>query len=264
MRTLSLVLFSLSGVLALEKSSDNGGVGAAQMPDCAINCIKEHVPNSGCDLLHTTCLCDPDFRTKHGPAIAPCFIVLCDANEINKVQSAWRGQCEQAPSTPEEFKDGSAQHLGSSPGRKGFNTNDDDIDAKAGAKIDTTGIDTKTNPNTNNLEFNLERNFNFNFKLNSKTNAYTNTEINDEFNVRKRNRVHKLDDYQHAGIGVGVSFGVVGMACLAATLWLRTRDKAPPVTPTQEIQDVGKGVLSATTPQPLQASEIDGREAPRE
>ncbi|KAM6517151.1 hypothetical protein FSOLCH5_008111 [Fusarium solani] len=196
-----------------------------------------------------------------------------------------------------EFKDGSAQHLGSSPGRKGFNTNDDDIDAKAGAKIDTTGIDTKTNPNTNNLEFNLERNFNFNFKLNSKTNAYTNTEINDEFNVRKRNRVHKLDDYQHvygdtkidtnptpartpvpnsnqsvqgltigakAGIGVGVSFGVVGMACLAATLWLRTRDKAPPVTPTQEIQDVGKGVLSATTPQPLQASEIDGREAPRE
>ncbi|KAJ3460405.1 hypothetical protein MRS44_011272 [Fusarium solani] len=269
MRTLSLVLFSLSGVLALEKSSDNGGVGAAQMPDCAINCIKEHVPNSGCDLLHTTCLCDPDFRTKHGPAIAPCFIVLCDANEINKVQSAWRGgdvdcnlgrfclvcNCDNRA----EFKDGSAQHLGSSPGRKGFNTNDDDIDAKAGAKIDTTGIDTKTNPNTNNLEFNLERNFNFNFKLNSKTNAYTNTEINDEFNVRKRNRVHKLDDYQHVYGDTKIDTNPNPGQNPSAK-----QQSAPPVTPTQEIQDVGKGVLSATTPQPLQASEIDGREAPRE
>ncbi|KAL6362710.1 hypothetical protein LRP88_04013 [Fusarium phalaenopsidis] len=170
MRTLSLVLFSLSGILVLENGSDNGDAGTAQMPDCAVNCIKEHVPNSGCDLPHSTCLCDLDFRTKHGPAIAPCLIVLCDANEINKVQNAWRGQCEEAPSRPE-----------------GFDTNDDDIDAKARAKINTTEIDTKTNPNTNNLEFNLERNFKFNFKLNSKTNAYTNAEIMDGFNqlIRK-------------------------------------------------------------------------------
>ncbi|KAI8663656.1 CFEM domain-containing protein [Fusarium keratoplasticum] len=209
MRTLSLVLFSLTGILALENGSDNGGVGAVQMPDCAVNCIKEHVPNSGCDLPHITCLCDPDFRTKHGPAIAPCLIVLCDANEINKVQNAWRDQCDGVPSTQKDqesvkslrryradFKNGSIQHLGSSPGRKGFNTNDHDIDAKAGAKINPTEVNTETNPNTNNLEFNLERNFNFNFKLDPKTNAYANAEILDEFYqlIRKRNGIDKLDN----------------------------------------------------------------------
>ncbi|KAM6530041.1 hypothetical protein FALCPG4_008165 [Fusarium falciforme] len=203
MRTLSFGLFSLTGILALENGSDNGGVGEAQMPDCAVNCIKEHVPNSGCDLPHITCLCDPDFRTKHGPAIAPCLIVLCDANEINKVQNAWRDQCDGVPSTQKDQEsvkslveedastavNGSTQHLGSSPGRKGFNTNDHDIDAKAGAKINPTEVNTKTNPNTNNLEFNLERNFNFNFKLDPKTNAYANAEILDEFYqlIRKRN-----------------------------------------------------------------------------
>ncbi|KAI8716626.1 CFEM domain-containing protein [Fusarium sp. LHS14.1] len=199
MRTLLLVLFSLSRILALENGSDNRDARAAQMPDCAVNCIKEHVPNSGCDLPHITCLCDPDFRTKHGPAIAPCLIVLCDASEINKVQNVWRVfsgggyficlrcfclvyNCDRRRCRA-EFKDRSTQHFGSSASRKGFNTNDDDFDAKVGAKINTA-VNTKTNPNTNNIEFNIERNFNFNFKLNPKTNAYTNTNIV-KFNVRK-------------------------------------------------------------------------------
>ncbi|RSL42040.1 hypothetical protein CEP53_012416 [Fusarium sp. AF-6] len=91
MRTLSIVLFSLSVILALENGSDKKDVGAALIPECAVNCIKEHVPNSGCSLLHITCLCDPEFRVKHGPIIAPCLIALCDANEISKVENAWRG-----------------------------------------------------------------------------------------------------------------------------------------------------------------------------
>ncbi|RSL58881.1 hypothetical protein CEP51_014010 [Fusarium floridanum] len=212
MRSLLLVLFSLSEILALENGSDNGGVGAALMPECAVNCIKEHVPNSDCDLLHITCLCDPDFRVKHGPIIAPCLIALCDADEINKVQNAWRGQCEAVPSTPndrESVKSGVEEGT-STAAVVSASANNDDIDAKVGAKINTTEIDTQMNPNTNaninfklDLKFNLERNFKYNVKLNSKTNAYTNTEIinefNDEFNqlIRKRNGIHKPDDDQH-------------------------------------------------------------------
>ncbi|EEU43492.1 uncharacterized protein NECHADRAFT_82824 [Fusarium vanettenii 77-13-4] len=161
-----------------------------------------------------------------------------------------------------EFKNGITQRFGSSPGRKGFDTNDDDIDVKVGAKI--------------------------NIAADTKTNAYTNAEIIDEFNqligntstgtqkstpspTQARTPVPNSNQSGEglitgakAGIGVGVSFGVVGMACLVATLWLRAREKTPPVTPRQEIQDVGKNGLSPPTVQPLQVSEIDGREAPRE
>ncbi|RSL89470.1 hypothetical protein CDV31_015874 [Fusarium ambrosium] len=213
MRLLSLVLFSFSGILALQNGSDNGGVEAALMPKCAVNCIKEHVPNSGCNLLHITCLCDPDFRVKHGHIIAPCLIALCDANEINKVQNAWRGQYEAVPSTPNdresvksELEEGTSNAAVAST-----SANDDDIDAKVGPQINTTEIDTKTNPNTNakinfelDLEFNLERNFKYNVKLNPKANAHAHTEIinefNDEFNqlTREWNGIHKLDNDQHS------------------------------------------------------------------
>ncbi|RSL43153.1 hypothetical protein CEP54_015197 [Fusarium duplospermum] len=276
MQTLLLVLFSFPGILALENGNDDagsGGVGQALMPNCALNCIKEHVPNSGYDLLHVTCLCDPDFRAKHGPVVAPCLITLYDANEINKVQNAWRGQCEVVPSTPTGWESVKPEAEEDTSTATVFSPSL--ATATSAVAVDVTG-EKIANILPRVLIETALLDFKFNFKLNSKTYTYTNTEINDEFDdefnqlIRNWNRIHKLDDNQHfhrsakAGIGIGVSFGVVGMACLAATLWLRTRTKAPPVTPAPVIEHVGKAELPATTARPLHVSEIDGREAPQE
>ncbi|KAI8665484.1 CFEM domain-containing protein [Fusarium sp. Ph1] len=333
MRTLSLVLFSLSGILVLENGSDNGDVGTAQMPDCAVNCIKEHVPNSGCDLPHSTCLCDLDFRTKHGPAIAPCLIVLCDANEINKVQNAWRGQCEEAPSRPEgkesvksEVKEETSTAilvvsapsaiatgdvavqssrtevpnilarvlvekalilttmismqklaprltpLRSTPRRTPIPTTSSSTSSETSSSTSSSTPKQTPTPtpkswtgSTSSSESETESTSSTTSSTSTGTQKSTPTATPARTPVPNSNQSGQgLTVGAKAGIGVGVSFGVVGMACFAATLWRRTREKAPPVTPTQEIQDVGKGGLSATTAQHLQASEIDGRDAPRE
>ncbi|KAH7359212.1 hypothetical protein B0T11DRAFT_330913 [Plectosphaerella cucumerina] len=63
-------------------------------PECAVNCLREFIPQAGCALGDAECLCRPSSQTALQPLIAPCLIANCGADELGQAINASDAACE--------------------------------------------------------------------------------------------------------------------------------------------------------------------------
>ncbi|KAH6697491.1 hypothetical protein F5X68DRAFT_186398 [Plectosphaerella plurivora] len=73
------------------------GLVAAQdftgQPECAVNCLREFIPQIGCALDDTGCQCNSENQARLQPLITPCFLANCNATELSQAVTAASTAC---------------------------------------------------------------------------------------------------------------------------------------------------------------------------
>lgn len=64
-------------------------------------CLREAIPDAGCDIEDTACQCLESTQAKLRTLAAPCFLRECDPDEIIEAQRAGAAACEALASASE-------------------------------------------------------------------------------------------------------------------------------------------------------------------
>ncbi|KAH6888011.1 hypothetical protein B0T10DRAFT_460664 [Thelonectria olida] len=79
--------------LALAALGSVAAINLDGIPDCAVPCLKEAIPEVGCDLDDTACQCSTATQEKLVSVVSPCLLKKCSANELNRAQEAAGAAC---------------------------------------------------------------------------------------------------------------------------------------------------------------------------
>ncbi|KAM5386482.1 hypothetical protein ACJZ2D_000445 [Fusarium nematophilum] len=273
MRTILVILLSLGLVIAQ----------APSVPQCATDCLDQNIPQAGCAVDDISCQCAAGFQEKLFFLALPCFTMSCAPTAFLQAKNAFGFRCTASSSAP------SVAESATSIAVEESSTTEEPLTTTSDALEETSTTQAVvTSPSEEAVGTSTATTLRTTTRPGRTTPATPNASTVNEQPTGMRESAEgsdasegDLDTGAKAGIGVGVSFGVIGAMCFGATLWLRRRNREPQDMSPQSDSYQGKELhIGPRLPtglvemngvrEPAEvegqtgATEIDGRLAPQE